>query len=87
MSSLRYTVALDAPRAATSPTSRCDFARGRAATVDVALPAWCPGSYLIRDYARFVRDLEATGDDGVPRADPRSSTRRPGASTRAGAAS
>ena len=32
--------------------------------VDVLLPAWCPGSYLIRDYARFVRDLVATGDDG-----------------------
>jgi predicted metalloprotease with PDZ domain len=30
--------------------------------VDVALPAWCPGSYLIRDYARFVRDLTATAD-------------------------
>jgi predicted metalloprotease with PDZ domain len=38
-----------------------------AATVDVTLPAWCPGSYLIRDYARFVRDLEALGDDGAPR--------------------
>jgi predicted metalloprotease with PDZ domain len=31
-------------------------------TVDIALPAWCPGSYLIRDYARFVRDLTATAD-------------------------
>src|SRR5882672_3500390 len=38
-----------------------------AATADVTLPAWCPGSYLIRDYARFVRDLAATGDDGRPR--------------------
>src|SRR5580704_4461734 len=28
--------------------------------VDVAMAAWCPGSYLIRDYARFVRDLVAT---------------------------
>jgi predicted metalloprotease with PDZ domain len=39
-----------------------------AATVEVALPAWCPGSYLIRDYARFVRDLAVYGDDGAPRA-------------------
>ena len=31
------------------------------------MPAWCPGSYLIRDYARFVRDLDVTGDDGAPR--------------------
>ncbi|MBL8627168.1 MAG: M61 family metallopeptidase [Myxococcales bacterium] len=33
----------------------------------VAMPAWCPGSYLIRDYARFVRDLEACDADGRPR--------------------
>ncbi len=36
-------------------------------TADVALPAWSPGSYLIRDYARFVRDLEVTAGDGAPR--------------------
>jgi predicted metalloprotease with PDZ domain len=24
------------------------------------MAAWCPGSYLIRDYARYVRDLEAS---------------------------
>src|SRR3954462_12940864 len=35
--------------------------------IDVTLPAWCPGSYMIRDYARFVRDLAASGDDGKPR--------------------
>jgi len=35
--------------------------------VDVTLPAWCPGSYMIRDYARFVRDLTVTGDDDKPR--------------------
>ncbi|HTJ41048.1 MAG TPA: PDZ domain-containing protein [Kofleriaceae bacterium] len=35
--------------------------------VDVTMPAWCPGSYLIRDYARFVRELGARGDDGDPR--------------------
>lgn len=28
--------------------------------VDVTLPAWTPGSYLIRDYARYVRDVTAT---------------------------
>ncbi len=31
----------------------------------LALPAWCPGSYLIRDYARFVRDVEARAGDTV----------------------
>lgn len=38
-----------------------------APAVDVTLPAWCPGSYLVRDYARFVRDLEVLGDDGARR--------------------
>jgi predicted metalloprotease with PDZ domain len=38
-----------------------------AATTELTLPAWSPGSYLIRDYARFVRDLGVTGDDGAPR--------------------
>ncbi|MGN6104525.1 MAG: M61 family metallopeptidase [Kofleriaceae bacterium] len=36
-------------------------------TVEVALPAWSPGSYLIRDYARFVRDLHVVADDGAAR--------------------
>jgi predicted metalloprotease with PDZ domain len=35
--------------------------------IDVVMPAWCPGSYLIRDYARLVRDLVAVGDDGAAR--------------------
>jgi predicted metalloprotease with PDZ domain len=35
--------------------------------VELTLPAWSPGSYLIRDYARHVRDLVVTGDDGAPR--------------------
>ncbi len=29
---------------------------------ELTLPAWCPGSYLIRDYARMVRDLEVEVD-------------------------
>jgi predicted metalloprotease with PDZ domain len=62
---LRYAVRLDTPARHTADielrfTPEADHA-------DVALPAWCPGSYLIRDYARFVRDLGATGDDGQPR--------------------
>ena len=62
---LRYAVRLDTPARHTADielrfTPDADHA-------DVTLPAWCPGSYLIRDYARFVRDLSATGDDGQPR--------------------
>ena len=63
--SLRYALRLDHPSRHVVdielrfPTS--------AATVELTLPAWSPGSYLIRDYARFIRDLVAIGDDGVPR--------------------
>jgi predicted metalloprotease with PDZ domain len=33
--------------------------------LDVVVPAWSPGSYLIRDYARMVRDLTATAGDAT----------------------
>jgi predicted metalloprotease with PDZ domain len=32
----------------------------------LALPAWTPGSYLVRDFARHVWDVEATAPDGAP---------------------
>ncbi len=34
--------------------------------ITVTMPAWTPGSYLIRDFARNVRDFSATGADGTP---------------------
>jgi len=66
MSYLRYAVRLPAPShhlAEIELVFPVDVA-----TVELALPAWCPGSYLIRDYARFIRDLAVFGDDGAPRA-------------------
>jgi predicted metalloprotease with PDZ domain len=63
--SVRYAVRLDACARHTVAIELRFPAQGE--HVDVALPAWCPGSYLIRDYARFVRDLEAVGDDDAPR--------------------
>ncbi|MDX2087383.1 MAG: PDZ domain-containing protein [Kofleriaceae bacterium] len=65
MSALRYAVRLDAPTRHTVEVSLRFAPKGD--STDVTLPAWCPGSYLIRDYARFVRDLEVIGDDGTPR--------------------
>ncbi len=65
MSSLRYVVRLDAP--ATHTASVELRFQPDADSVDVTMPAWCPGSYLIRDYARFIRDLAVAGDDGQPR--------------------
>ena len=32
--------------------------------VDVRMPVWSPGSYLVREYARNVQDLTVTAPDG-----------------------
>ncbi|MBA3393038.1 MAG: M61 family metallopeptidase [Deltaproteobacteria bacterium] len=65
MSYLRYAVRIDAPsRHVVEIAMRFPVEQDR---VEITLPAWCPGSYLIRDYARFVRDLAVTSDDGTPR--------------------
>jgi predicted metalloprotease with PDZ domain len=67
MAPLRYTVSLDeAARHLVHVTLRIPAAE-LGDFVEVAMPAWCPGSYLIRDYARFVRELAVAGDDGSPR--------------------
>jgi predicted metalloprotease with PDZ domain len=57
---LRYEVRLDAPSRHVVEISMKFAVSGDRA--ELALPAWCPGSYLIRDYARFLRDLEVHGD-------------------------
>lgn len=43
---------------------RVDAPRGKSS--DVAMPAWAPGSYLVRDFARHVYDLAATDTRGKP---------------------
>ena len=63
MTSLRYAVRLDADRHLVEVTLRFSPPGD---TADVTMPSWCPGSYLIRDYARFVRDLVVTSDSGAP---------------------
>src|SRR5688572_30630218 len=67
---LRYRVELPRPEdhlVAVTLTVPCAEAASGGEVV-LTLPAWTPGSYLIRDYARFVRDLTAVGDDGLGRA-------------------
>ncbi|MFT3700213.1 MAG: PDZ domain-containing protein [Kofleriaceae bacterium] len=56
---LRYSVRLASPESHVAEVT-LRFAADTA-EVDVTLPAWCPGSYMIRDYARFVRDLRVDG--------------------------
>jgi predicted metalloprotease with PDZ domain len=35
-------------------------------TLDAVLPVWTPGSYLIREFARHLQDVRATGPNGAP---------------------
>ncbi|HEU0037082.1 MAG TPA: PDZ domain-containing protein [Kofleriaceae bacterium] len=64
---VRYVVRIGAPhRHLAEVTAR--FPVDGLEHVELVLPTWTLGSYLIRDYARFVRDLTATTDDGAPRA-------------------
>ncbi len=64
---LRYTVDLPEPETHLVQVEVRIPCEGLTAPVRLTMPAWCPGSYLLRDYARFVRDLTARGDDGAPR--------------------
>jgi len=55
--SLRYRLAVPHPESHLCEVDLLMPAHGTSLTVEMA--AWCPGSYLIRDYARYVRDLVA----------------------------
>ena len=56
MSSLRYAVRVEAPERHTAEVE-LRFSPD-ADHVDIMMPAWTPGSYLIRDYARLAsRDV------------------------------
>ncbi len=62
---LRFTVRFPAPHThyaeleASIPTS------GKP-SFEIMMPVWTPGSYLVREYARNVEGLAATGEDGKP---------------------
>ena len=53
------------------PTSKLFHVEAELAAVGdttyVSLPAWTPGHYELENYARFVRDFRASGDDGAGR--------------------
>jgi predicted metalloprotease with PDZ domain len=68
MSSVRYGVRVDAPARHTAEIELRFAPPSPHEPVEIAMPAWCPGSYLIRDYARFVRDLVVTDEGGQVRA-------------------
>jgi predicted metalloprotease with PDZ domain len=64
MSILRYRLALPRPE-----SHLCEVElrfTAPAGPVAIEMAAWCPGSYLIRDYARYLRDLEVLDAGGGP---------------------
>lgn len=64
--SVHYTVSVPDPASHLAHIElRLADAAGLGASVDVEMAAWCPGSYLVRDYARFVRDLAVTDGAGA----------------------
>lgn len=38
----------------------------KASTLDLKLPVWTPGSYLVREYAKHLQDFSAVDDQGHP---------------------
>ena len=64
---LRYSVELSRPEDHLAQVTVTVPVAAGADAVEVTMPAWCPGSYLIRDYARYVRDLTAADPAGGPR--------------------
>jgi predicted metalloprotease with PDZ domain len=64
---LRYAVRVDAPGRHVAEITLRFTPPADARQVELQLPSWCPGSYLIRDYARYLRDVSAADTDGTPR--------------------
>lgn len=60
---LRYAVAMPAPETHLYHVE-LEASQVRAESLRLAMPAWAPGSYLIRDFARHVQDVEAVDGRG-----------------------
>ncbi len=63
MRTTRFTVAMPRPETHLYEITM-EVDPGKAKTLDLVLPAWTPGSYLIRDFARHVRDFSAKEKGG-----------------------
>ena len=58
---VRYTVSFPAPQTHYAVVD-ADFPTGGQAAIDLFMPVWTPGSYLIREYARNVEDVKGPGN-------------------------
>src|SRR6185437_8208151 len=57
---VRYTVSFPAPQTHYAEIA-ADFPTGGAPSIDLFMPVWTPGSYLVREFSRNVEDLKGPG--------------------------
>ncbi|HEU4321734.1 MAG TPA: PDZ domain-containing protein [Roseiflexaceae bacterium] len=62
--SISYTIAMPRPHSHLFHVSV--EVRGVSGALDLALPVWTPGSYMVRDYARHVQEFGAADGAGRP---------------------
>ena len=65
MRTTRFTVAMPRPETHLYDITMEIDPRG-ATEIDLVLPVWTPGSYLVREFSRHVRDVTARGEKGRP---------------------
>jgi predicted metalloprotease with PDZ domain len=59
---IAYTVSMQRPNThLLEVEARLRYAAGAPAALDLVMPVWTPGSYLVREYARHVQDFGAEG--------------------------
>ena len=65
MRTTRFTVAMPRPETHLYEITM-EIDPGRATVLELVLPVWTPGSYLVREFSRHIRDLSAKGKNGRP---------------------
>lgn len=63
IASLSYQVAMSQPASHLFEVT-LQVSNWQSATLDLKMPVWTPGSYLVREYARHLQDFKATGSKG-----------------------
>ncbi|HWW74218.1 MAG TPA: hypothetical protein VNZ44_02415, partial [Pyrinomonadaceae bacterium] len=62
---IAYTVSMPRPHTHLFEVeARLRYAAQAPASVELVMPVWTPGSYLVREYERHVQDFDAQGDAG-----------------------
>ena len=62
---ISYTVSMPKPYThLLNVVARLRYSSGAPATLDLRMPVWTPGSYLVREFERNVQDFRAAGDGG-----------------------